>query len=290
MVMDIPLQLPNMEYGSWNIPYRSVVRMLLLPSTLLLFTRDLPINVIAQTLPTTSTTRLASGASSSVATSLASISHAQSMTTSFRPLIASNATSAPITSASTAITNDILPGGSQPTQASGEGIFHYYWLILALFGAFFAIFLWWTNRRRRRRKEQLRRSGHDALARDMEGWVNAWRWFNGTWRPYQTRTLSRREEGLNEHGEAPPPYQPKDDVAVTEGTLHNSVVNLPIPLRALSRDEVDVGRPPEYRETIRRGQTSRIESSPTDSRTVGLNASHSLDSPSRSSGSNPPPD
>lgn len=95
-------------------------------------------------------------------------------------------------------------------------------------------------------------SGQNALARDMEGWVNTRRWFHGAWRPNQTRAFVRREEGLDEHGEAPPPYQPKDDVTVAEGPPQDPARLLAVPLRTLSRDDVGSGRPPEYRETISR--------------------------------------
>lgn len=104
----------------------------------------------------------------------------------------------------------------------------------------------------------MRLSGQNALARDLDGWINTRRWFHGTWRHNQTAAFVRREEGLNEHGEAPPPYRPKSDVTVTQGQegTHDPASGLTIPLRTLSRDDIEQNRPPEYRETVGRGEAS----------------------------------
>lgn len=130
----------------------------------------------------------------------------------------------------------------------------------------------------------MRLSGQNALARDMEGWVNTRRRFHGAWRSNQARALVRREEGLNEHGEAPPPYEPNDDATVTQGLAQDHASGLSIPLRTYSRDQVDAGRPPEYREAVsRRGaSTIRLETVTSHTETSG--------SPPRSSIRNPLPD
>ncbi|KAH7135039.1 hypothetical protein B0J11DRAFT_412723, partial [Dendryphion nanum] len=127
--------------------------------------------------------------------------------------------------------------------------FNYYFLILAAFGVAVAIGLWLVRRRKRRQKEQMRLRGQNALARDLEGWSNSRRWMHGTWRHNHTSALVRREEGLNEHGEAPPPYHPKNNIT----TVHNSsggapdaMAGLTAPLRTLSRDEAELPRPPAY--------------------------------------------
>jgi hypothetical protein len=141
---------------------------------------------------------------------------------------------------------------SDPTAQPKESVFNYYFLILVAFGVLVAVGLWWIRRRRKRRKEQMRLSGQHALARDLDGWVNTRRWIHGTWRHNQAAAFVRREEGLNEHGEAPPPYQPTHEAPVASGepqVRQDPVSGLSIPLRTLSRDAIETLRPPEYRET-----------------------------------------
>ncbi|KAF1977299.1 hypothetical protein BU23DRAFT_293723 [Bimuria novae-zelandiae CBS 107.79] len=246
-----------MHYGHSRMPFNLIVAMISLPAPLLSLIALLPMTTVAQS----TTSSLTSEATISTSTSRSQFSPTRSMTTSFTSSIVSNTTtpsSSSPTDSGTPPTNDILPGSSLPDQDPNERVFHYYWLILALFGVFVATFLWWINRRRRKRKEQMRLSGQNALARDMEGWINTRRWFHGAWRPNQTRAFLRREEGLNEHGEAPPPYQAKDDVTVTQGPPQDPASGLSIPLRTLSRDEVDAGRPPDYRDMTSRGKASTI--------------------------------
>jgi hypothetical protein len=131
-----------------------------------------------------------------------------------------------------------------------ESVFNYYFLFLAAFGVLLVVGLWMIHKRREKKKEQRRRSGHNALARDLDGWVNTRRWMHGAWRP--AAGFVRREEGLNEHGEAPPPYQPKsaDTVVVQghDGTTQDSTNGLTIPLRTLSRTDVERSRLPGYEE------------------------------------------
>ncbi|KAF2468435.1 uncharacterized protein BDR25DRAFT_180463, partial [Lindgomyces ingoldianus] len=140
---------------------------------------------------------------------------------------------------------------SDTTQERKEGVFNYYFLFLAIFGLLVAVSLWLIHRRRKRRKEQMRLSGQNALARDLDGWVNTRRWMHGSWRHNQTGFV-RREEGLDEHGEAPPPYEPKSETTVGQdgvSTNRQPAGGLAIPLRTLQRDEIERSRPPEYQET-----------------------------------------
>lgn len=60
-------------------------------------------------------------------------------------------------------------------------------------------------------------------------------------------------EGLNESGEAPPPYKPKDNTFTTLELVHDTMdlaVDVAIPPRALSRDEIEHVQLPDYSETI----------------------------------------
>ncbi|KAH8724997.1 hypothetical protein GQ44DRAFT_727173 [Phaeosphaeriaceae sp. PMI808] len=124
-----------------------------------------------------------------------------------------------------------------------ETVFNYYFLFLAAFGALVAVLLWWLHRQRRRRKQQQRLGGQHALARDLQGWTGARRFIHGRYTPYQTAAQTRREEGLDEHGEAPPPYQHK--TYIPSDTLPSPRA-LAIPLRTISRDNNHLVQPPGY--------------------------------------------
>lgn len=143
-----------------------------------------------------------------------------------------------------------------PNEERNEKAFNYYFLILAGIVFALAIGLWWIRRRKRRQKEQMRLNGQHALARDLDGWANSRRWMNGNWRQNQSPTVSGHEEGLNEHGEAPPPYQPKNDTSGTHADLGNArdaVTGLTIPMHVLPRDEIDRFRPPPYQASLGSG-------------------------------------
>lgn len=251
--------MTNVQYARFNILPGSIARFLSLPSSLLSFIALLPVSAAGQT--TTATSSVTPEMTPTIPLSHSRIEHTRSTTVSFISSTISNSTTAAATSTSTPISNDVFPETSH-TEDANTGAFKYYWLILALFGVGVALFLWWINRRRIRRKEQMRLSGQNALARDMEGWINTRRWYQSAWTPNQTRAFIRREEGLNEHGEAPPPYRPKGDVTVAQ----DPVTGLSIPLRTLSREQVDAGRPPEYRETDNEDNDDTIRPNTTDSR------------------------
>jgi hypothetical protein len=159
---------------------------------------------------------------------------------------ASNATA----SATGEHTNDPLgPSSSQMHPGHIDPALKYYFLIAALLGVLAIALSWWARIRQRRRKEQMGLGRQHALERDMEGWINTRRWYPGIRRHNQTAAFIRREEGLNEHGEAPPPYEPETDVTVARAArdFQEPVGRMAIPLRTLSRDEIEQGRPPRYR-------------------------------------------
>lgn len=90
-------------------------------------------------------------------------------------------------------------------------------------------------------------SRQNALNQDLNGWAGSRRWIGGAWRGGIGRREDRneeREEGLNELGEAPPPYKgrPSTDTAQP---------GLTVPLRALDREGRAVVKPPDYHETLR---------------------------------------
>lgn len=87
-------------------------------------------------------------------------------------------------------------------------------------------------------------------------------WRGGTRR--QSPNSDEREEGLNELGEAPPPYKPRDSVngAPEAGSqARNDSSGLSIPLRALARDGRSVMKPPDYNSHVRPLPPTPVESS-----------------------------
>lgn len=206
----------------------------------------------------------------------------QSMSTSYTALSTIDSTTSSTTSTANEDINPQLFPDSQtdPNQVRNDNVFNYYFLFLAAFGVLVAIGLWWIHKRRKQRKEQVRLSGQNALARDLDGWVNTRRWFHGAWRHNQTTAFVRREEGLNERGEAPPPYEPKSEVAHDNaGSTRDAESGLAIPLRTLSRDGIEHARPPEY-ETVNHDDSSGLMLGTGDTQTA---RPHTSDLPTNSS-------
>jgi hypothetical protein len=139
------------------------------------------------------------------------------------------------------------PTGDRSDDDEDGSVFNYYFLFLAVLGVLIGLLLWWLHWRRRQRKARMRRGGQDALARDLEGWTGTRRFYHGSYGRHQVSYV-RRQEGLDENGEAPPPYQPKSDFTVDtpSGQAHATASSLAIPLRTLSRDESERALPPGY--------------------------------------------
>lgn len=131
----------------------------------------------------------------------------------------------------------------QPHNEAGvkNRVFNYYFLFLALIAGVLAVLLWLLHRQKRHEQEQIRSRGRDAMTQGAERWA-----------------LNRRDqlpivEGLNETGEAPPPYKPKDENIVTQDLLIGNpefTTGVTVPRRALSRNETSHAQPPVYVETV----------------------------------------
>lgn len=120
-------------------------------------------------------------------------------------------------------------------------IFNYYFLFLAILVVALAVLLWWIHRRRQREQEQIRLRGQHALFRDVERW--AIRRYN---RPPTV-------EGLDEAGEAPPPYKHKEDTLEyfqPEDVSPELTGRIAVPQRALRRGSTEHVQLPDYVETI----------------------------------------
>jgi hypothetical protein len=131
-----------------------------------------------------------------------------------------------------------------------SGLINYYFVFLAIFVILIFLGIYFLQRRRRARKEAFRNSGQNALARDVDGWTSTRRWVNGHWR---SNSGTDREEGLNELGQAPPPYAAKDHSREQSAGAGVTIEEPQIPLRTLARDEGDrsMAKPPEYSEAVR---------------------------------------
>ncbi|KAJ8114890.1 hypothetical protein OPT61_g3343 [Boeremia exigua] len=117
-------------------------------------------------------------------------------------------------------------------------IFNYYFLVVPLLVAAIAALLWYANRQRRRNQEQMMLRGQHAIPRDVERCA--------VYRRYHSRFF----EGLDESGEAPPPYKLKDDAPpILEASIDASCLStqVAIPERALLRGETD--QIPNYTKT-----------------------------------------
>lgn len=172
------------------------------------------------------------------------MSNPSSISASSSPILSSTLTpstaaeSTPITSSAPSDSppisdDDSAPRGSAPPNSSG--LLNYYFLLLAILILIFFLVYHTISRRRKRRNAHLRSTGQTALARDLEGWPGS-----------RTRAGARRgtatsepEEGLNERGEAPPPYAHK----MPEEAVLREQGDRGVPLRELGER-----KPPDYEE------------------------------------------
>ncbi|KZF18931.1 hypothetical protein L228DRAFT_271565 [Xylona heveae TC161] len=167
---------------------------------------------------------------------------------------------------------DENPDGQSGAQGQRDGLLNYYFLLLAILIIIIGVAYWVFHRRRKNKVARVRNSGQNALARDLDGWAPRSRWIYGGWRGVMGGN-ARHEEGLDEHGEAPPPYQPRGTHSSTthgesaeciyqnprdhESFHHDgsttdrrpSASTVSIPLRTLSRDGLE-RRPPDYEEAL----------------------------------------
>ncbi|KAK4626437.1 hypothetical protein CLAFUW4_04636 [Fulvia fulva] len=118
------------------------------------------------------------------------------------------------------------------------GLVNYYFVFLALVVCIAGVAAYLMYKRKQKYGAFLRNSRGSALERDVGSYDARARrrYWQGRWRS----TDYSREEGLNEHGEAPPPYMPK--TREEEANPHG----LTVPMQTLSRDEAGLNKPPDY--------------------------------------------
>ena len=150
-------------------------------------------------------------------------------------------------------TDFVTPANTDSTinQQSNNGVLNYYFLLLAIFVIIVAMVWWSLIRRRRQKMVQSRYNGQSALARDLEGMPGGRRWVNGRFGFPREPTP---EEGLDERGQAPPPYMPASPEAAVHPTVTHSEPRagsgLAIPLQNLSGEGQ---KPPNYQEHLTTG-------------------------------------
>ncbi|KAF1989580.1 hypothetical protein K402DRAFT_390543 [Aulographum hederae CBS 113979] len=122
--------------------------------------------------------------------------------------------------------------------------YYFVFLVAAIIFAIGAGYLYY--RRRKARKALLRRTSRDALSRDIQGWSSARprRWIRDI-REWDQERNEPRQDGLNELGEAPPPYVPNDNSA--DGH-HEGNRGVSIPLQTLAARPEDRAKLPGYEE------------------------------------------
>jgi hypothetical protein len=161
--------------------------------------------------------------------------------------------SAPFPSSSVVfLPSNSASAGNQTNNLNAPGLVNYYFVFLALIVVVAAVIVFLMIRRRQRLRLRRRYSQNYALTQDLGrprpggGWAN-WtpqrttgQYWEGRWRGTDTG----REEGFNEHGEAPPPYIPKG----RPQDAHGGVSEPAVPLQTLSRDGARLRPPPDYSE------------------------------------------
>ena len=122
----------------------------------------------------------------------------------------------PSSSASTTPTNDPPPNdddGSSSLEdtSSGPRTFNYYFVIVAVAALLFCLALLYFGKRKKQKAALMRRNSQRALAQDVAGFgarTRGGRARNNGRNFWNTRRENESTEGLDERGEAPPPYVP----------------------------------------------------------------------------------
>lgn len=134
------------------------------------------------------------------------------------------------------------PSKGHDGPVDGQGLKEYHFAFLAIAIVLTAIVVLLLVKRTRKRARNI--SGHE---RGVSLWNN---------RRHQVPRPSSdqiREEGLNENGEAPPPYAPRSSIGLAGDSSANQ--GLPMPMQTSSRNEVGL-KPPEYAQVhVRRAQS-----------------------------------
>lgn len=124
-----------------------------------------------------------------------------------------------------------------PKELQNVGPFRYWYFLLTVLAVLIVVAIWLIHRRKVRHLTIRRQNGQQALARDGEAWPGTRRLLHGRYGATNS-VLLRPTEGLDERGEAPPPYQPKSEVSST---------TIAVPLQILPANESERSLPPQYK-------------------------------------------
>ncbi|KAK0102415.1 hypothetical protein ONS95_006035 [Cadophora gregata] len=235
-------------------------RSLHLSSAVLFLSTILPSSSFAQI------TDPASSSPSNFATSLSS-STLQTSTTS-------NASPSPTQSASPASSSS--SAGDNNDGRNTAGMFNYYFIIVAVVVVLFVLTMLYIGKRKKQKAAIMRSNSQRALAEDVEGLRNRFGMGRGAMRRAHAgglgsgegrgaAWLDERTEGLNERGEAPPPYRPgskppslrsNDGVAVMEVSGDSRPGSgQPVEMNTIERPTPTLGQdPPGYHEETNRNE------------------------------------
>ena len=155
---------------------------------------------------------------------------------------------------SAATDTPVLPPGSYPTEDSagfannddGSPSFgSYYFILIGIFFLFLIVVFFVVRRTRRRGFARQRAAGQTTTDLEARHWPG---------RPWRNAAVAdpRREEGLNESGEAPPPYIP----AEASPAAYSNSPGQNIALTDLS------GKPPDYERHLTEEDTGPIRPPP----------------------------
>jgi hypothetical protein len=149
-------------------------------------------------------------------------------------------------------TDDEDPGG-------GHNMSTYYFVFFALLICIAVLCVYFVWKKRRNALRVFPNSHGQGYNRDVREWDTA-RHRRRYWNANNRNELASREEGLNENGEAPPPYMPKDEEEtgnagpqVNGQRTHGENTPVPgepaIPMQTLSRDHAGL-KPPGYEQSV----------------------------------------
>lgn len=179
-----------------------------------------------------------------------------------------------------------------PTSANGSdnhndddhrdvgGLVNYYFVFLALFVIITGLGAFMMYRRKKRAMLMYRHGQSNALQQDVHQWDPTRarrRHWQGRWLSTdETHDDRERNEGLNEHGEAPPPYMPKG--RNDEEALHDHAgQGLAVPLETLSREQAGL-KPPGYEYAVTEQHGENMNTGATSSTTITSEEAHRMGS------------
>lgn len=181
-------------------------------------------------------------------------SSSSASTRTLRPARNSTGTSTQTSTATGASASDTNNGAalepSTPPNANPQS--QYFYVLIAV-GVSLTLFCLWLAYKRRKLVKVTRDTDRQrALAQDAQGWRPSRIWQNGRGRDGAVDARSMHNEGLDERGEAPPPYLHGEPAVVGHGEpIPTYDGGDGIPLQTFTmRGDIHSMKPPDYLETV----------------------------------------